>query len=1116
MHWRILARAGLAGVVLSLLAAPLSAQLTEATLKGVVTDAGGRLITGSPVEAKNEDTGQTRSGATDDRGSFVMPELPPGAYTVSVSAPGFKVFEQKGLQLKVGQATELNVQLVVGAADEVVEVTADQARVAVATDARLSDTIAQDQLTDLPVAQRDVTGLTRLSAGATAVPGAAISTKLSNSPVVTVNGNRYRGNNFVLDGSMDTNPNNTGEPAIVPTLESVDEVQVQTGNFSAEFGRGNGSVVNLRTKSGTNQFHGKAWEYIRNADANARNYFATRGTPLTFNQFGGIFGGPIFKDRTFFFASYEGTRNASGQALQFQVETPEFANYILSTNPSGVAAGLIKSHPAPAPLPGTNGQKYANETDATLPGLSNPIPELAEASIILGDYQTADQYLGRMDHSFNSGKDKLSARWISESEYDNGGYSSQPATLGEAARGYLGPFNGFFGDANLGHVHVFNKLINDARFSFLAVDTEVGKSDAVVPQITITGITAPFGDIFKNGTRLRTYEWRDTVSIQSGRHLIRTGGEFRKIFKGISLSPPTSGSFFFRTAQDFAQDNPFSQTLTVNPNTGLPTGFPRYFTVYESGLFFQDDWKLSPRLTLNLGLRHDYFGAASEKYGRLSSFIPGTGDTFEERLATGAVGRVKRLYTPQKLNFSPRVGFAYDPFGDGKTSIRAGASLAFQPHHGQSIAGARALPPDAITGVLSPAQGIGTADDMKTDYHIPVPVNAKVFARGLNAQGGVPGLQITGFIVNPTIKTQYSESWFFNVEREFAKSWVVELGYVGTTGVNLERLDDINRIKGDLLNPAHFNKLRRINSNFGTLTWVTNGVSSSYNAGTAEIRHNVSQSLALQANYRFSKWLDTDSDTQPGQFTDSSEPAKGAEDVSCLRCERGHSMFDVPQRFTASVAWAPNPVKQHNLLAAVANHWELSTITAVQSGRPFSVWNGAPSKLQCDSNGTFTPVPSNGVCASGTLTNTGGDYNLDGGGAIFSGYYDRPNAPAPGKVPSSFSQGHFLTGLFDPNAFPTPAPGKDGTLGRFTYRGPHQINADLALARRFSVLERAQMQLRLEAFNVINKVNLYLPNSDLSLALNSTNGTYSTTSIFGKSTRAFDPRTLQASVKFSF
>jgi hypothetical protein len=1113
MTVKMSARIGRASGVLSLLAVfafSASAQLTEATLKGVVTDASGKVIAGSPVNTKSESTGQSRSTVSDGNGAFVVPELPPGAYAISVTAPGFKTFEQKGLPLSVGQTTQLNIQLQVGEVREVIEVISGDANVAVATDARLSDTIVQSQITELPVAQRDVFGLMRLSAGATAIPGAAISTKLTNSPVVTVNGNRYRGNNYVLDGSMDTNPNNTGEPAIVPSLEAVEEAQVQTGNFSAEFGRGNGSVVNLRTKSGSNEFHGKAWEYIRNSAANARNYFATRDTPLRFNQFGGIFGGPVLKDKTFFFGSYEGSRNSSGQALIFQVETPEFSNYVFNAAPGSVAAQLLKAHPAPTPLPGTTGSKYAGEVDFTPPGQTTPIPELATAAVILGDLSHADQYLIKLDHSLNGDKDKLTGRWIAENEYDNGGVSSQPATLGQAARGYYGPFNGFFGNFNIGHVHIFNRLVNDARFSFQIVNTEVGKGDAVVPTITITGVTAPFGDIFKNGTHLRTYELRDTVSFDRGRHLIRAGGEGRRIFKGLSLSPPTSGSFLFRTAADFAKDNPFSQTLTVNPLTGIPVGFPRYFTLYESGLFVQDDWKVTPRLTLNLGLRHDYFGTVSEKHGLLSSFIPGAGSTFEEQLATGAVGRVKQLYSPQRLNFSPRLGMAYDPFGNGKTSIRAGFSLAYQPHHGQSIAGARALPPDAITGVLSPAQGIGTKD---IDYNIPVPFN-DAFALGLNAQGGVPGLQITGFVVNPTIKTQYSESWFLSIDREFLRGWIAEIGYVGTTGVNLERLDDINRIKGDLLNPAHLNKLSRVNSNFGTLTWVTNGVTSSYNGATAEIRHSLNRGLAFQANYRFSKWLDSGSDTQPGQFTDSSEPAKGTQDKDCLRCERGHSMFDIPHRFTASAVWTPTLSNRRSLLAKIGNGWGISTVVALQSGRPFSVWNGAPSNLQCTVDSKTTKVAPNGTC-TGTLSNIGGDYNLDGGGAIFSGYYDRPNAPPAGTVKSSFSQKSFLTGLFDPNAFPAPALGADGTLGRFTYRGPHQINADLTLARSFSIQERKQLQLRLDAFNVINKANLYLPNSDLSLALKP-DGTYSTTSLFGESTRAFDARNLQASLKFSF
>ena len=243
---------------------------------------------------------------------------------------------------------------------------------------------------------------------------------------------------------------------------------------------------------------------------------------------------------------------------------------------------------------------------------------------------------------------------------------------------------------------------------------------------------------------------------------------------------------------------PFRQTITVNPTDGKPTGFPRYFRVFEMGLFAQDDWKFNSHLNFNLGVRWDYFGDAKEKDGLLSSIILGSGNSLRQQIANASVGRVERLYTPEKTNFSPRIGIAYNPFGDNKTVFRAGFSLAFQPHHGQSIAGARALPPDAVQVVAQPSQGIGT----KILYGIPVPFNPE-FARGLNAQGGInplPGetrrIRPTGFVVNPTIKTQYSESFFANAQRELFKGWILELGYNGTIGVNLERIDDINRFKG--------------------------------------------------------------------------------------------------------------------------------------------------------------------------------------------------------------------------------------------------------------------------------------------------------------------------------
>jgi hypothetical protein len=271
------------------------------------------------LSATNESTGINRKAITADDGSFNIPDLPPGRYAFEVKAQGYKTFVQSHLELNVGTTTEVNARLEVGQIQETVEVSAQESQVAVSTDGRLSDTLQTTQITDLPISVRDVFFLPSLNAGATNIPGANFSHKMTNSPTVTVNGNRYRGNNYVLDGSMNTNTLNEGEPGIVPSLESIEEVQVQTGNFSSEYGRGNGSVVNMRTRSGTNEFHGKAWEYLKNASMNARNYFATQITPQVFNQYGARFGGPIARNKAFFFGSFEGTRNALAQALSYQV-----------------------------------------------------------------------------------------------------------------------------------------------------------------------------------------------------------------------------------------------------------------------------------------------------------------------------------------------------------------------------------------------------------------------------------------------------------------------------------------------------------------------------------------------------------------------------------------------------------------------------------------------------------------------------------------------------------------------------------------------------------------------------------------------------------------------------
>jgi Carboxypeptidase regulatory-like domain/TonB dependent receptor len=1060
-------------------------QITEATLKGSVADSLGNIIVASAIVAQSNTTGKVYTTTTTDNGEFVFASLPSGDYTVFVRVPGFKTYELKNLKLNVGQTSELAVKLEIGDIQTTVQVGENDSVMAISKEARISDTFTRREVSELPLPQRDAFLLPKLSAGATAIPGAASSTKLSNSPVVTVNGNRYRGNNYVLDGSLNVNPNNTGEPAIVPSIEVIEEVQVQTNNFSAEFGRGNGSVVNMQTKSGTNNFRGQIWEYTRNASLNARNFFAAQRAPQSFNQFGGSFGGPIIKKKTFFFGSYEGSRNAVARAYSFQVETPELRNYVAQTRPNSIANQLFKKFAAPTPV--RNGNTYLNQSNLTISGVT--IAATGTANINLKDYVLSDQYLARVDHSFNEDKDKLSFRWIYEHQTDQGGTSSSTATLGKAMRGERGFFNGSFSNYNFGYTHIFAKAVNDLRFSTGFFYSGRGNGEAVVPDITITGITAPFGDIFNSRTRLRTYEIRDTFSLVKGNHTIRFGGEGRRIFKGLSIGPPTAGAFSFTSLLNFVNDVPARQTITVDPSTGKPSGFPRYFRVLELGFFGQDDWKVNSNLNLNLGLRWDYFGDAKEKNGQLSSIILGQGTSFQQQIANATVGRVKRLYKPELTNFSPRLGIAYNPFGDGKTVIRAGFSLAFQPHHGQSIAGARALPPDAIQVVSQPSQGIGT----QILYNIPVPFNPE-FARGLNAQGGInplPGetrrIRPTGFVINPTIKTQYSESLFVNLQREIYKGWIAEVGFNRTLGVNLERIDDINRFNGDLLDGVE----NRLNPNFGTLLFVTNGVTSSYNGATFELRKSFAKGFSLQTNYRFSKWLDTSSDTSTGQFQDNSEPGKGAQNINCLRCEKARSLFDIPHRFSLAGVWSPQLFKNSKgFVNFLTKDWQISAIVTAQSGRPFSVWNGAAANILRNASGQIIGF-------------SGGDYNLDaGGGAVGGGFYDRPNLSS--NINTNFNRQNFLTGLFPASAFTAPTPGTDGSLGRNTFRGPSYKTLDISLARQFSLGETKKLMLKIEAFNALNNVNLYLPNADLSLPT------------FGKSTQAFEPRIIQASAKFVF
>ena len=416
------------------------AQITEATLQGRVLDGEERALVAASVSARNDATGSTRTATTAGDGGFTLASLPPGTYTVVARAQGFKTFEQRGLALNVGRTAALDIKLEVGGVEETVEVVSGAEAVGVSREGRVADTLTQREVSGLPLPQRDVFLLPRLSAGATAIPGAANSTKLSNSPVVTVNGNRYRGNNYVLDGSMNTNPNNSGEPAIVPSIESVEEVQVQTSNFSAEFGRGNGAVINLRTMSGTNGFHGRAWEYHRDAALNARNFFAT-AIAAGLQQFGATSAAHI-RTSLLLLAPTEGTATRSRALfIQWNADLREQSR---ARAPRARQRDLRESRPRA--LHGAGGSRYG--TRATSPGRSDPDGHGAPPSTCT--IRPLRPISRQIEHSFNGGLDKITGRFIGEAQKTRGDKLST-ATLGQP-RAACAALHGQLLQLNLGHI----------------------------------------------------------------------------------------------------------------------------------------------------------------------------------------------------------------------------------------------------------------------------------------------------------------------------------------------------------------------------------------------------------------------------------------------------------------------------------------------------------------------------------------------------------------------------------------------------------------------------------------------------------------------------------------
>jgi Carboxypeptidase regulatory-like domain/TonB dependent receptor-like, beta-barrel len=1102
-------------VALCLLLVPIAwGQFTEGNLAGTVEDSSGAAVVGAKVTVTSEDTGAKSSLQTDAIGYFRVQHLRPGMYDVRVEAANFKTAVVRGVVVTVNATTTADVKLQVGSVSESVEVSGAAALVQ-SDEARLSDTLAGRQVTDLPLNGREIYQLMSLQPGVTATNAPVISNVPSpNTPVTfdfgfDANGAGPRGNNFVLDGTSNNNDWLGGTPVMFPSPDAIQEFQVQTLNFSAEYGRNNGAVANVVTKSGTNDLHGSVYYFHRNTALNARNFFDLPGTktPLLAHQFGFTFGGPIRKNKTFFFLNYDGSRRKDGQPEIFTVETPDFRQLVATQRPTSIANQFYNDFPAPPCLPGT-AKDVGSIPDPGTPPVGNPLGvgppdgvlDICQAQAQQVQPSRADQYMVRVDHNM-SDRTKLFARWIAD--YASADVSRQEL-LGAGIRGFSAPLSGFFADLALGWTQqLSNTWINDFRFSYSRNNSAI---QAIVPpgstseqQLEAAGMPNFFGHLtFNDGTApfggsvfvprnfvFNTFSWSDTMSKQAGRHGLKWGAEFRRIQENSNYLLETHPYYIFNSIFNFANDQPWLVESTVNrdpssPNFGHFTDTPRNFRRNQYALFFQDDWKVTSKLMLNLGMRWEVFGSPSEVKSRLSNIILGSGSTIFEQIANARAGRVSELFRTKYTNFAPRLGLAWDPFGGGHSVIRSGFSIAYlAPYSNLYTNPSRFDPPESSFIDSYPVFGFGT----DINYTFPVQPSPDNFAP-VSSTGGVVGSKVAMEGLAPNLRTAYSMQWFLGVQHEFMSNYAVSANYVGTRGVALYAREDWNRYAGDAIDFV----VNGYNQDWGQIYYTSNESNATYHGVNAQLRANYNHGLMFTANYSFGKVLDLVSDPGLGDFFNVSSSGAlyaGVQDPAKPSADWGPSEFDVRHRFTLTALWdLPKPKSTRGFVAKTLGGWQLNTIVSLQSGRPFDVFCGLAWFNGCD-------------------------FNLDGLN------YDRPNRPANVQY-SGFSESQFVHGLFPVSTFcpdglvpwyagtPCVPAGEDGNLSRNAFRGPAFKDVDFAIFKNTNVTEKVKVQFRTEMFNLFNHTNLYQPQADMGNPL------------FGTSTQAFAPRQIQFGLKILF
>jgi len=1063
------------GLVLLICATPAPAQRILGEFTGTVTDPNGGSVVGAKVTALDPATGRTWMGQTNEGGGYRLVSLPPGTrYDVTVERQGFKTARLDRVALDVGEAKRLDFSLEVGQVSESVLVSSAGSQLNLER-GEVSAVVTERKIVDLPLNGRNIYQLAELQPGIIRVAGSGLQESETTDAQIGAGGTRFRDNQILLDGVTNNNDRQGGRTTLALSPDAVEQFRVVTNNLSAEFGRSGGALLSVVTRGGTNNFHGSLFWFHRNDNLDAATTFEARNNnkgEFKRNHFGFALGGPIVKNHTFFFFSYQGLRQIRPALTNFLVETPEFRNFVIQTRPNSLAARFLRDYP-----PLMNPTTFIRDIGSPLPGVGvvgppDGIPDVGEVFIQVPGFTFDNQYSIRVDHTLNGGNDALNGRYSINNRREQ-----RPGD--NSARLFTVDFLEKDQNASLSHTHIFSPVAtNELRLGY-NYDPQINPSEfPEVPHVAfnagvagrgVSQFSQASGFVFPLDFRLHTYQLYDAFTLTRGNHGLKVGGELRRFQENSDFPTFLKPLVTFADILDFPDDEPLSVQARVNPQTGQSTGTYRHFRTTEFGLFVQDDWKVTRRLTLNMGLRYDNFGTLKENDGLLSTIVfPASGS-----LADASIIQVGEIYKPDNNNFAPRLGFAWDPLGDGRWAVRGGAGLFYSRIWTNFSGNSRFNPPHSL------AVSLTAAAQARAVYRFGF-TGDPVFARPLDARGGSTVFRPTAQTIDQNLRAPYVTEWFLGVQRQLRGDWMAEVNYLGSTGRKLLLRQEINRFSGDRADGI----TNRVNQSFGSITHGFNAVTSIYNGLASQLQKRFSDGYTAQFAYTFGRSIDTDSEPFGGGVGE----LQGTMEVSNIRLDRGLSAFDATHRFAANFIYeVPFLRETKDLVGSLLGGWQIGGILSMQSGFPLTV-------------------------------TTAEDYNQD---SVAS---DRPNLVASldrvvGHSPRDFLNGAFgdpnqLGSLFRPAAF-----GTNGNLGRNVFRGPGYATFDLSLMKSFALPwfsgENSRLEFRSEFFNVFNRVNLRAPSNSLG-TFSATTGLWSNRLNFGRSTLAFDARQIQFGLKFVF